>query len=110
MATLQDLISQKESLEREIERLKEQSRGEAIEKVRALMAEYDLSLADIGVRGAAKTSPQTQAKPRKKAPAGKVPAKFRDTATGQTWSGRGLQPRWLKAALESGRKLSDFAV
>jgi DNA-binding protein H-NS len=71
MATLQDLISQKESLEREIERLKEQSRGEAIEKVRALMAEYDLSLADIGVRGAAKTSPQTQAKPRKKAPAGR---------------------------------------
>jgi len=110
MATLQDLISQKESLEREIERLKEQSRGEAIEKVRSLIAEYDLSLADIGLRSGPKTPPQTSAKPRKKGPSGKVPAKFRDSASGQTWSGRGLQPRWLKAALESGRKLSDFAV
>ena len=33
-----------------------------------------------------------------------------DPATGTTWSGRGLQPKWLKAALASGRKLSDFAV
>jgi DNA-binding protein H-NS len=39
-----------------------------------------------------------------------VPAKYRDPATGTGWSGRGLQPKWLKAALADGRKLSDFAV
>ena len=46
---------------------------------------------------------------RKKA-GGKVAAKYRNASTGESWSGRGLQPRWLKAALASGRKLSDFAL
>ena len=31
-------------------------------------------------------------------------------STGATWSGRGLQPAWLKAALANGRRLSDFDV
>lgn len=109
MATLQDLISQKESLEREIERLKEQSRAEAIDKVRALMAEYGLSAADIGAKPAGKTLSRSSAKAAKSA-GSKVPAKYRDAASGDSWSGRGLQPRWLKAALASGRKLSEFVV
>jgi DNA-binding protein H-NS len=40
----------------------------------------------------------------------KVPAKYRDSKTGETWSGRGLQPRWLKAALAAGRKLDEFTL
>ena len=35
-------------------------------------------------------------------------AKYRNKATGETWSGRGLQPRWLKAALASGKKLDGL--
>lgn len=37
-------------------------------------------------------------------------AKYLDKATGSTWSGRGLQPAWLKAALKKGAKISDFEV
>jgi DNA-binding protein H-NS len=47
MASLQDLIAQKEALEREIERAKQQGRTEAIAKIRALMEEYGLSAADL---------------------------------------------------------------
>jgi len=36
--------------------------------------------------------------------------KYRCAATGATWSGRGLQPAWLKAALAAGKQLSDFDV
>lgn len=36
--------------------------------------------------------------------------RYRNAATGETWSGRGQQPRWLKAALEAGAKLTDFDV
>jgi len=39
---------------------------------------------------------------------GKVSIKYRNSATGEAWSGRGLQPRWLKEALANGAKLSDF--
>ncbi len=39
----------------------------------------------------------------------KIAAKYKDP-DGNTWSGRGSQPRWLRAAIESGKKLEDFAV
>ena len=35
-------------------------------------------------------------------------AKYRNAATGETWSGRGLQPAWLKAAIAAGKRLEDF--
>ena len=102
MASLQDLIAQKEALEREIERAKQQGRTDAIEKIRALMAEYGLSAADLAGKTARAKSGKSKT--------AKVPAKYRDSSTGETWSGRGLQPRWLKAALAAGRKLDEFAL
>ena len=39
----------------------------------------------------------------------KVPIKYRDRS-GNTWAGRGAQPRWLRAKLKAGAKLEDFAV
>jgi len=35
---------------------------------------------------------------------------YRDPESGQTWSGRGLKPKWLAAALASGKTLADFAT
>jgi hypothetical protein len=29
---------------------------------------------------------------------------------GETWAGRGATPRWLKAALEEGKKIEDFLI
>ena len=101
MTTLKELLAQKEAIEQQIEQTKKQERGDAVNKVRALMAEYGLTVADIGGKAATKA---------KSGGGGKVPAKYRNASTGDSWSGRGLQPRWLKAALASGKKLSDFAV
>ena len=39
----------------------------------------------------------------------KAPIKFRDKS-GNTWAGRGAQPRWLTEKLKAGAKLEDFAV
>ncbi len=38
------------------------------------------------------------------------PIKYRHPETGQTWSGRGLAPRWIVEARDQGRDLSDFAT
>ena len=102
MTTLQELLAQKKALERQIEQTKKHERGEAVNRVRALMAEYGLSLADLGAK--------SPVKGKSGGGSGKVPAKYRNASTGESWSGRGLQPRWLKAALTSGKKLSDFAL
>jgi DNA-binding protein H-NS len=39
----------------------------------------------------------------------KVAIKYRDRQ-GNTWAGRGVQPRWLREKLKGGAKLQDFAV
>jgi DNA-binding protein H-NS len=100
MANIQDLLAQKAALEKQIEDARRQSRDDAISKVKSLMSEHGLTAADLNARTPA----------RKATKGAKVPVKYRDKATGDTWSGRGLQPKWLKAALGSGRKLDDFAV
>jgi DNA-binding protein H-NS len=101
MATLSDLLAQKAAIEKQIADTQREERGTAIAKVKSLMAEYGLSLADLGTR-ALPTAATTASK--------KVAAKYRNAATGDTWSGRGLKPNWLKAALATGHNLTDFAV
>jgi DNA-binding protein H-NS len=104
MPSLQDLLAQRAEIERKIAEAQREERAAAIGKIKALMAEYGLTAADI----AGKATPA----PRTKAPGsgGKVAPKFRNGATGETWSGRGLQPKWLKSELAAGRTLEDFAI
>lgn len=104
MSSLQDLLAQRAEIEKKIADVQREERASAINKVRAMMAEFGLTAADIAgkaptvrVSGAAK-------------PTGKVAAKYRNAATGDAWTGRGLQPKWLKAALAGGAKIEDFAV
>jgi DNA-binding protein H-NS len=102
MATLQELLDQKQQLERQIAAMQSQARAEAIAKVKALMNEYGLSVADVaGKQDKASSSP---------AAGKKVLPKFRDPQSGATWTGRGLQPKWLKAAIAAGKSLEEFSI
>ncbi len=76
------------------ERRKREARKELEEKARDL----GFSLEEI-----------VGAKPsRKRAPA---KAKYANPANkSETWSGRGRRPRWVEAALKSGKKLEDLAI
>ncbi len=99
MANLTELLAQRAALEKQIAQTQREERQTAITQIKTLMAEYGLVAADLSARAAKKARVGT-----------KVAAKYRNKATGEAWSGRGLQPRWLKAALAAGRKLTDFAV
>ena len=103
MATpsIQDLLAQKAALEKQIAEAQRSARADAIAKVKALMAEYGLTAADLSGRTA--SAPKAES-------GKKVAAKYRDPASGQTWSGRGLKPKWLQAALAAGKSVSDFAI
>lgn len=104
MASIAQLLEQKAALERQIAEAQREAKSAAIAQVKALMAEHGLTLADLSARAPA-------AVPKvKPASGGKVAVKYRNAATGETWTGRGLQPKWLKAQLEAGKQLSDFAV
>jgi DNA-binding protein H-NS len=44
-------------------------------------------------------------------PRGAVAPKYRNPNNpAETWAGRGLRPRWMAAALKSGRKIDDFLI
>lgn len=57
---------------------------------------------------------KSAAKPAKKSAAkdkrSVVAPKYRDAATGATWTGRGKQPKWMAAALAAGKKIDDFKI
>ena len=97
-------------LQTKLDQLKQQKKP-AIDKILKIMSEDGVSLADL--QGAA---PKTATRRRKKGAAkpaaakGKVEAKFRDAATGATWTGRGKTPRWLKDAEAGGRSREEFRI
>jgi len=99
--TLKDLIAKRVALDAQIAETQAAERASAIQKVRALMADYGLALEDLSTR---------MPKAAKTAETSKVAAKYRDKETGATWSGRGLKPKWLAAKLAAGQKIEDFAV
>jgi len=39
-----------------------------------------------------------------------LPKYFNPLSPSETWSGRGKQPRWLVAALKTGRQLDEFKI
>jgi DNA-binding protein H-NS len=112
MATYSELLAQKEALaaqqaalERQIaEQLNEQRAG-AISQIKSIMAEFGVSVADLGSGKPGRAPKNTEG-----APPSKVAAKYRDPASGKTWSGRGLKPRWLSEAIAGGKQLTDFSI
>lgn len=101
MSALQKLLEQQAALAKQIDSTRREEQSAAIAQVKDLMEQHGLSVSDLGLsKGTASRNQKS----------GKVAAKFRDPETGATWSGRGLQPRWLKSALASGKKIGDFAV
>ena len=108
-----DLLAQKAALERQTVELEKQlalarkeERAGVIAQIKTLMAEHGLTVADLEakVRGAGPKKENTSTTGRTVAP------KYKDPESGATWSGRGLKPKWLTAAIAAGRKLEDFAI
>lgn len=98
MANLGELLKQREALEAQIAALQNGARTDAIAQIRAIMSEHGLTASDL------------EGAPRKERKASTVAPKFVEPATGNTWSGRGLQPKWLRAAVEGGASLDSFRV
>lgn len=117
--TYQQIRRQIEALEREAEKLKRAEVAGVIERIKLAIDAYGLTAADLGLavspkvakvsRKSTSTKARTQGSAGEAPKKGKLPVKFRDQS-GNTWTGRGSQPRWLKGALAAGRGLDEFRV
>ena len=93
MTDLQSLEATQATLMAQIKTAKDTARAEALTQVRALMKEHGFKLKDLN------TAPRLKAK-----------AKYRNPATGETWSGRGKVAGWLAQAVATGKQREDYAI
>jgi DNA-binding protein H-NS len=100
--SLAELLNQKAELERQIAAAQSETRAKAISDVRALMAEHGLTAADL-------ISSPVRRHPRAVKASKPVAAKYKDDH-GNSWSGRGLKPKWLTAELAAGKTIDQFVV
>lgn len=84
-----DLLQQREALEKAIADARNREVSDAVRQVRELVAEYGLTLQDVFPSGRSAKVAGTKATV-------KVAPKYRDPATGQTWTGRGKAPKWIE--------------
>lgn len=105
MNNLLEIQSQIAVLQKQAEEIKAQEFTKIVQEIQAKMDAYGITTAHLdGTKGRLRKSTDMFAKITKQAP-----VKFRGT-NGETWSGRGLMPRWLKAQVDAGRAKEDFAV
>lgn len=93
MKTYQSVRAQIAKLEKEAEALRRQELKNVIAQVRQVVAEYGLTAADLGLSGG-----RGAARGGKARRASTGAARYRDPATGQTWTGRGRPPAWIADA------------
>ena len=108
--SLSQVQQQIQELRAEADRLRKRETAGVIRRIKDAIEVYGLTAQDLGFTASGAAAPRRKATRAKAAsPARKVAVKYKDGA-GNTWTGRGLKPRWLTAALANGRKLEEFLV
>jgi DNA-binding protein H-NS len=103
MTTLLDIQNQIAQLQKQAEEIKASEIANAVQDIRAKMAAYGITIADLQGSGKARAS---KAGTKAGTPA---PIKYRGP-NGETWTGRGLMPRWLAGQVAQGKSKDSFAV
>lgn len=91
MTSYKELLKQREALEQQISEARRRELSDAVSQVRSLVAEYGLTAQDVFPTG--KASGKTS---RSSTAGTKVAPKYRNPATGETWTGRGKAPKWIQ--------------
>lgn len=112
MSTLGQLLQQIKDAEAKVNELRSKleaeqkiERTQAIASARALIKGHELTAAELGfsAKTAAKRAPADDKRTT-------VAAKYRDPASGKTWTGRGKTPTWLTSQLAAGRTKQDYLI
>lgn len=98
MSNYQNLLAQREELDKAIAQAKALETSNAISQAKTIIADFGLKVDDVF---------PTQRTPEKAARKSgkKVEAKYRDASTGLSWTGRGKEPRWI-----AGKDRTQFLI
>lgn len=119
MSNLIDIQSQIEKLQKQATEIKAKEFNKTVQDILAKMQAFGITAKDLqaakvrtGQRKSVKTGVAKKSGRKgagKTVRTGVVAAKYRGPE-GETWSGRGLMPRWLAALVAQGRSREEFAI
>ena len=120
MASLVDIQSQIEKLQKQASEIKDREFDATVQDILVKMQAFGITVRDLqlastsGHRRKGKGKGKTPTLVKAAAPKGKragtvVAAKYRGP-NGETWSRRGLTPRWLTALVAQGKTKEEFAI
>ncbi|MFZ1725951.1 MAG: H-NS histone family protein [Albidovulum sp.] len=96
--TKKELVDLKRRVDRAVEEFEDRKKQEAIAALEAKAKALGYKLNELVNTTGKRT--RKPAKPKYANPANKS----------ETWTGRGRKPRWVEAALKSGKSLDDIAI
>ena len=120
MSNLIDIQGQIDKLQKQASEIRTREFDSTVQEIVAKMQAFGITTRDLdlgkrrGAKGKGKVKGKVAVPGKRAASAVKkasspVPAKFRGPQ-GETWTGRGLMPRWLAALVAQGQLKEDFAI
>lgn len=117
MSNLIDIQIQIEKLQKQASQIKAKEFHKTIAEIRGKMSAFGITVKDLqlvsGAKSQSKVKTSALSKPAKlagrRATGVTVAAKYKGPE-GQSWTGRGLTPRWLKILLDAGQSKEDFLI
>lgn len=123
MSNLIDIQTQIQKLQKQASEIKAREFDTTLRDILAKMEAFGISIKDIQAAsgktkgpkgrgrpaGKAKAAAKPGPKPKRKTAGVVVAAKFKGP-NGETWSGRGLTPRWLSSLIAQGQTKESFAI
>ncbi|MEY4720081.1 MAG: hypothetical protein RL563_2699 [Pseudomonadota bacterium] len=98
MSNYLELQQQAAELLRQAEEIRASERNNVLAEIKELVAAWNFSANELGLKLSVVDKRQ------------KVAAKYKDPASGKTWSGRGRAPLWFRARLEEGVAEAELLV
>ncbi|MEW5786904.1 MAG: H-NS histone family protein [Pseudomonadota bacterium] len=98
MASYQEILSQIEDLKAQAQEARKQEIAGALAEIKRLMAEFGISVEDIGGKSSKMRTRSVGT------------AKYRDPASGKTWTGRGRRPAWVVDLEAQGKSLESCKI
>jgi DNA-binding protein H-NS len=124
MSNLIDIQTQIEKLTRQADEIRAREFDKTVHEILAKMNAFGITFKDLqpkkagaavkglkGLKGprSAKASAKKPGAPASRKAGTVVAAKYHGPG-GESWSGRGLMPRWLSAQIAQGKAKEDFAI
>ena len=94
MVSYTELLAQREKLDQQIKDAIAREKADGIAQAKVIIERYKLELGDLFSR-----------KSTTRGASGKVPPKYRNPSTGDTWTGRGKAPKWIE-----GKDRTQFTI